>query len=144
MKVNVKEFNSAIINKNLFQVEFEFGELKSQENMILNELLTKVTEDYMEFNLQSINKIVQPLDILIGLKNNKTIGNVTIKMINKESEVLAIFKFKAFKVSEINNVIDFDLSEEDFNKSSEKTLSIRFNYDDILYSSSAKDSEKLT
>jgi hypothetical protein len=142
-KTQIEDFKSEI-HKNLFQVEFDFTELNEKERSILTNLVTKVTEDYLEFNLQSINNIVQPLDILIGLKNSKATGDVTIKMHNKENEVLAEFKFKTFKVTEINNLIDFDLSEEEFNKSSEKTLSIKFIYDDILYSSSSKESEKLT
>jgi len=142
-KTQIEDFK-AEIHKNLFEVEFEFNELSEKEKNILTNLVTKVTEDYFEFNLQSINNIVQPLDILIGLKNNKTTGDVTIKMHNKEGEVLAEFKFKTFKVIEINNLIDFDLSEEEFNKSSEKTLRIKFIYDDILYSSTTKEGEKLT
>jgi hypothetical protein len=142
-KTKIEDFKCEI-HKNLFEVEFDFNELSEKEKNILTDLVTKVTGEYLEFNLQSVNNIVQPLDILIRLKNNKVTGDVTIKMHNKESEVLAEFKFKKFKVTEINDLIDFDFSEETINKTSTKTLTIRFNYDDILYSNDSKEYEKLT
>ena len=97
----------------------------------------------MEFELMAIDKVVQPLDILIRLKNNKSTGDVLIKMKDKDEHILGVFKFKTLKVTEINNLIDFDFGVTDY-KDLEKTITINFIYDDILYSSDEKNYDKLS
>jgi hypothetical protein len=132
------------INKNLFKVEFDFEELTDIEKNILQDHVNKINDNSMEFELVLADRIVQPLDILIRLKNNKSTGDVLIRMLNKDDEILGIFKFKTFKVTEINDLIDFDYLEETTNKTSTKTLTIHFIYDDIFYSNDSKVYEKLT
>lgn len=131
------------INKNLFEVEFEFEELSKIEKQLLKDHINKVTNNMMEFELMSVDKVVQPLDILIKLKNNKSTGDVLIKMKDKDENILGIFKFKTLKVTEINNLIDFDFGEDDF-RNSQKILTINFTFDDILYSSDGKIYDKLS
>ena len=97
----------------------------------------------MEFEMMSVDKVVQPLDILIKLKSNKFSGDVLIKMKDKDETVLGTFKFKTLKVTEINNLIDFDFGVSDF-RDSQKVLTINFIFDDILYSSDGKNYEKLS
>jgi hypothetical protein len=143
MKKAYEDLTKENINKNLFDVEFEFKELTSIEKKLLSDYIIKVTDNIMEFELMSVEKIVQPLDILIKLKNNKIVGDVLIKMKDKDENILGIFKFKTLKVLEINNLIDFDFGESDI-RSIEKTLTINFVYDDILYSNDGKEYEKLT
>jgi hypothetical protein len=131
------------INKNLFEVDFEFKELSSIEKQLLKDHINKITNSMMEFELMSVDKIVQPLDILIKLKNNKSTGDVLIKMKDKEEHILGIFKFETLKVTEINNLIDFDFQSES-PKETQKILTINFLFDDILYSSDGKNYDKLT
>jgi len=141
-----KVYNDLIkenINKNLFDVDFEFDDLTKIEKQLLKDHINKVTDNMMEFELMSVEKIVQPLDILIKLKNNKSTGDVLIKMKDKDENILGIFKFKTLKVTEINNLIDFDFGVADL-RSSQKTLSINFIFDDILYSSDGKNYDKLS
>ena len=131
------------INKNLFDVDFEFDDLTKIEKQLLKDHINKVTDNMMEFELMAIEKVVQPLDILIRLKNNKSTGDVLIKMKDKDEHILGVFKFKTLKVTEINNLIDFDFGATDW-KENEKTLKINFIYDDILYSSDEKNYDKLS
>ena len=142
-KVAYENLTKENINKNLFDVDFEFEDLSVIEKQLLKDYINKINEKEMEFDLMSIDKVVQPLDVLIRLKNNKTTGDVLIKMKDKDDRVLGIFKFKTLKVTEISNLIDFDFNEADW-KSGQKTLTINFIYDDILYSSDGKEYEKLT
>lgn len=138
-----EELTKENINKNLFDVDFDFNDLNDIEKNILKDYIIKITDDTMEFDLISVEKVVQPLDILIKLKNNKLTGDVYVKMKDKDDNTLGIFKFKTLKVMEINNLIDFDFNESDI-RSSQKTLTINYIYDDILYSSDGKEYEKLT
>ena len=131
------------INKNLFDVDFEFDDLTKIEKQLLKDHINKVTDNMMEFELMSVEKVVQPLDILIKLKNNKSTGDVLIKMKDKDENILGTFKFKTLKVTEINNLIDFDFGIADL-RSNQKTLSINFIYDDILYSNDGKNYDKLS
>lgn len=143
MKKAYEDLTKENINKNLFDVDFEFKELSVIERKLLSDHIIKVTDNMMEFELMSVEKIVQPLDILIKLKNNKISGDILIKMKDKDENILGIFKFKTFKVTEINNLIDFDFTEPDM-RAAEKTLTINFIYDDILYSSDGEEYNKLT
>jgi len=143
MKKVYENLTKENINKNLFDVDFEFEDLTKIEKQLLKDLVQKITDDVMEFELMSVEKVAQPLDILIKLKNNKTTGDVIIKMKDKGDHTLGVFKFKTFKITEINNLIDFDFGEADW-KNCSKNLSIIFTYDDILYSADGKEYEKLT
>jgi len=127
------------INKNLFEVDFEFDELTNIEKQLLKDYINRLDENTMEFELVSVEKVVQPLDILIKLKNNKITGNVKINMIDKEGNVIGIVIFKTLKITEIKNLIDFDFNKSDKNDK----LVANFTYDDILYSNDGKDFEKL-
>ena len=142
-KVAYENLTKENINKNLFDVDFEFEDLSIIEKQLLKDYINKINEKEMQFDLMSIDKVVQPLDVLIRLKNNKATGDVLIRMKDKDDHTLGIFKFKTLKVTEINNLIDFDFNEADW-KSGQKTLTINFIYDDILYSSDGKEYEKLT
>ena len=143
MKKVYENLTKENINKNLFDVDFEFEELDNIEKQLLKDYINKITDKEMEFDLTSVNKVVQPLDILIKLKNNKSTGDVLVKMKDKDEHILGIFKFKTFKITDINNLIDFDFTDDGI-KSSQKSLTINFIYDDILYSSDGKEYEKLT
>ena len=131
------------INKKLFDVDFDFGDLSKIELQLLKDHINKITDNLMEFELMSVDKIIQPLDILIKLKNNKYTGDVLIKMKDKEDNILGIFKIKTLKFTEINNLIDFDFSTEEW-KDKQKILTINFTSDDILYSSDEKNYDKLS
>lgn len=131
------------INKNLFDVDFEFEDLTVIEKKLLKDHINKITENMMEFEMMSVDKVVQPLDILIKLKSNKFSGDVLIKMKDKDETILGTFKFKTLKVTEINNLIDFDFGVSDF-RDSQKVLTINFVFDDILYSSDGKNYDKLS
>lgn len=136
--------NKESINKKLFEVDFDYKELSKTEKEILKNCILKINENLMEFELLSIDKVVQPLDILIRLKNEKSTGDVTIKMHDKSETVLGIFIFKTLKFTEINNLIDFDFEADTYDKESNKNLTIHFTYDDILYSNDGKEYNKLT
>jgi len=127
------------INKNLFDVDFEFDGLSVIEKQLLKDYINKITDDMMVFELVSVDKIVQPLDILIKLKNNKIPGEVKIKMHDKDENVIGIVIFKTLKMTDIKNLIDFD-----FNNKTGNEITVNFSYDDILYSNDGKEFEKLT
>ena len=131
------------INKNLFEVDFQFAELSKTDKEILKNCILKINEDIMEFELLSIDKIIQPLDILIKLRSEKNSGDVKINMHDKDGRVLGILIFKTLKFTEINNLIDFDF-EADGYKDNKKNITTNFTYDDILYSSDGKEFNKLT
>jgi len=143
MKKVYEDLTKEKINKNLFDVDFQFEELTTIEKQLLKDYINKITDNMMEFELMAIDKVVQPLDILIRLKNNKSTGDVLIKMKDKDEHILGVFKFKTLKVTEINNLIDFDFGVTDY-KDLEKTITINFIYDDILYSSDEKNYDKLS
>lgn len=143
MKKVYENLTKENINKNLFDVDFEFEDLTNIEKKLLKDHINKITENMMEFEMVSVEKVVQPLDILIKLKTNKYSGDVLVKMKDKDETTLGIFKFKTLKVTEINNLIDFDFGEADF-KSSQRVLTINFVFDDILYSSDGKNYDKLS
>jgi len=143
MKKAYENLTKENINKNLFDVQFEYEDLSEIEKKLLSDHINKITDNMMEFELMSVEKIVQPLDILIKLKNNKSTGDVFVKMKDKDENILGVFKFKTLKVTEINNLIDFDFNEPDF-KNNQKTLQINFIFDDILYSSDGKNYDKLS
>ena len=81
----------------------------STEQLLKNHI-NKVNENSMEFELVSVDKVVQPLDVLIRLKNNKSTGDVLIKMVNKDDDTLGIFKFKTFKVIKSHVFVFFMLA----------------------------------
>jgi len=144
MKKVYENLTKENINKNLFDVDFEFEDLTKIEKQILQDHIIKITNEMMEFELMSVDKTVQPLDILIKLKNNKSTGNVIIKMKDKDEVVLGMFKIITLKITEISNLIDFDFNSYPDWKNKEKTLTTNFIYDDILYSNDGKEYEKLT
>lgn len=131
------------LNKSLFECDFEFADLTTKEKELLRQTLMKINETMMEFELFSLDKKVEPLEILIKLKNTKTTGDVKIKMHNKEGVVLGVVIFKTLKITEIKNLIDFDFNVTDYKESS-KNLVVEFIYDDILYTSDGKEFEKIT
>ena len=131
------------LDKTLFECDFEFTELSKKEKDVLRESIIKVNGNMMEFSLFYVDKKVEPLETLIRLKNNKSIGDVKIKMHDKSGTILGIVIFKTLKVIEIKNLIDFDFTEPDSYKA-EKSITIEFLYDDILYTSDGKDFEKIT
>jgi hypothetical protein len=135
--------NKENINKNLFEVDFDFTELSKTEKEILKNCILKINEEIMEFELLSIDKVIQPLDILIRLKNEKISGEVKIKMHDKDGRVLGVLIFKTLKFTEINNLIDFNF-EVDGYKDTRKNITTNFTFDDILYSSDGKEFNKLT
>lgn len=143
MKKVYENLTKENINKNLFDVDFEFEDLSDIEKKLLKDHINKITENMMEFEMMSVDKVVQPLDILIKLKTNKYSGDVLIKMRDKDDNTLGIFKFKTLKVTEINNLIDFDFGASDF-RDLQKVLTINFIFDDILYSSDGKNYDKLS
>ena len=143
MKKVYENLTKENINKSLFEVDFEFESLNNIEKQLLKDYINKITDNMMEFELMSVDKVVQPLDILIKLKNDKSTGDVLVKMKDKDDSILGIFKFKTLKVTDINNLIDFNFNEDNW-KNSQKTLTINFIYDDILYSSDGKEYSKLT
>lgn len=143
MKKVYENLTKENINKNLFDVDFEFEDLTDIEKKLLKDHINKITENMMEFEMMSVDKVVQPLDILIKLKTNKYSGDVLIKMRDKDEHTLGIFKFKTLKITEINNLIDFDFGASDF-RESQKVLTINFIFDDILYSSDGKNYDKLS
>ena len=143
MKKAYENLTKENINKNLFDVQFEYEDLSEIEKKLLSDHINKITDNMMEFELMSVEKVVQPLDILIKLKNNKSTGDVFVKMKDKDENILGVFKFKTLKVTEINNLIDFDFNEPDF-KNNQKTLQINFIFDNILYSSDGKNHDKLS
>jgi len=143
MKKVYEDLIKESINKKLFDVDFEFSDLSKIELQLLKDHINKITDNLMEFELMSVDKIIQPLDILIKLKNNKYTGDVLIKMKDKEDNILGVFKIKTLKFTEINNLIDFDFSTEDW-KDKQKILTINFTSDDILYSSDEKNYDKLS
>jgi len=130
------------LNRGLFECDFDFGDLVIQEKEILKESLIRINETMMEFELFSINKKIEPLQILIKLKNDKTTGDVKIKMLDKEQTVLGIVIFKTLKITEINKLIDFDFEKTDYKDV--KNITVKFSYDDILYTNDNKDFEKIT
>jgi hypothetical protein len=144
MKKVYEDLTKDKFDKSLFDIDFQFDELTDIEKKLLKDHMNKITDNIMEFDLVAVdNKIVQPLDILIKLKSNKSTGDVLIKMKDKEENVLGVFKFKTLKITEINNLIDFDFSATDF-KDKGKTITVNFSYDDILYSSDEKNYDKLS
>ena len=83
-KVAYENLTKENINKNLFDVDFEFEDLSIIEKQLLKDYINKINEKEMQFDLMSIDKVVQPLDVLIRLKNNKATGDVLIRMKDKE------------------------------------------------------------
>ena len=75
MKKVYEELTKENINKNLFDVDFEFEEISKIEKQLLKDHIIKITDDKMEFELMSVEKVAQPLDILIKLKNSSTPTN---------------------------------------------------------------------
>ena len=67
MKKVYEELTKENINKNLFDVDFEFEEISKIEKQLLKDHIIKITDDKMEFELMSVEKVAQPLDILIKL-----------------------------------------------------------------------------
>ena len=126
------------LNKNLFECDFEFSDLTQTEKDIIRETLIKIDESRMEFELVSLNKRIEPLEILIKLKNQKTTGDVKVKIHDKDGLVLAVVIFKTLKITDIKNLVDFDIKE------SGKTIIVEFIYDDILYTSNGEEFEKIT
>lgn len=130
------------LNKSLFECDFEF-DISPKEKELLRETLVKINDSMMEFDLVSLDKKIQPLETLIKLKNDKTTGDVKIKMHDKDGAVLGIVIFKTLKITEIKNLIDFDFNATDYREST-KNLVVEFIYDDILYTNDGKDFRKIT
>jgi len=144
MKKSYESLIKENINKNLFDVDFEFDNLTVNEKKLLQDYINKITDSMMEFELVSVEKVIQPLAILIKLKNNKLTGDVFIKMKDKDENILGVFKFEKLKITEINNLIDFDFQSSSTPKSTDKTITVNFVFDDILYSSDGKKYDKLS
>lgn len=130
------------INKNLFECDFEFEELTKKERELLRETLNRLNEDSMEFDLLAYEKGIEPLEILLKLKNNKTTGDVKLSIHDKEGKILGIVIFKTLKFTEINHLIDFDFSVSYPDQG--KTITVKYVCDDTLYTSDNKEFEKIT
>lgn len=131
------------INKNLFECEFDFEELTKTEKDICRETLVRINEDVMEFDLLAFEKKIEPLEILLKLKNNKTTGEVRVKIHDKDHKILGFVIFRTLKFIEISNLIDFDSSVTTY-PANGKSITVKFLCDDIFYTSDNKDFEKIT
>lgn len=126
--------NTETITNNSFDVFFSFPDLSKTENEILNETFISLKENQMEFELISVDKKIQPLDTLIKLKSNNSIGECIIKVKNK-TDALVDLNIQDFKVSEIIGLLDFHSQNDD-----DKTVKIHFESSGVLYKT--KDTEE--
>lgn len=121
------------IHNNLFDIDFEsFKELKEIDYEILKENFKKIDKNFIKFDLQEINKKVQPLELILSLISNKSIGTLVINLHNKDSIILGKLIFKDFIFLKIEDFIDFDFDNSDKNKE----LKIYYSYKQLVYVSS--------
>jgi len=132
------------VNKNLFEVDFEFDDLSKNEKNILKETIIKINENSFSFDLFLVDKLIQPLDILVKLYTNKITGDVRINMHDKDGVIFGTILFKTLKIMKINNLIDFDYESIGSYKETKKDINVEVIYDDILYSNNNIDFDKLT
>jgi hypothetical protein len=128
------------ITKNNFDLEFiGFKGTSKIEYDILNRCFLGIKDNIIKFKLIQINKKIQPLEILVKLKNNIIIGQLILNVKDEEETNVGKIKFKNLKFTEINNLIDFNYTEE--NK--ESYIDVKIEHDGIIYESRKGKEEKI-
>jgi hypothetical protein len=92
-----------------------------------------IKETTLSFELLEIDGKVQPLDIIVKLKNNHSRGNITIMMTNKDAADLGTILFEGVEFTDIQNLINFDVNTDTYNKESAKDITVNINHDNIYY-----------
>lgn len=92
-----------------------------------------IKDNTINFNLLEMGGKIEPLDVILKLKSNHSIGNITIKMTNKDEEDLGVILFEGVEFKEIQNLIDFDINTETYNKESSKDITVNIIHDTVYY-----------
>jgi hypothetical protein len=121
------------IYKSFFQVKFDFKDLELKESQYLERCFMNIKETTLSFELLEIDGKVQPLDIIVKLKNNHSRGNITIMMTNKDAADLGTILFEGVEFTDIQNLINFDVNTDTYNKESAKDITVNINHDNIYY-----------
>ncbi len=134
-KVDFYEYNDN------FDIEFsDFKGTKEIEYEILMSTFTEINENVLVFDLIESNKKIEPLELIIKFISNKTIGDVTINLLDKEQTILGKIKFNKILFTKINGLIDFAFNRE--NK--DKEIKVHYECNDISYIGKSGKEEKLS
>jgi len=129
-----------MIAKNNFDLEFSgFKGTTKGEYDILNRCFLSIKENVIKFKLIQINKKIQPLEILVRFKNNVTIGTLILTVKDEEDTNVGKIKFKNLKITQINDLIDFDYDEE----YKESFINVNIEHDGIIYETRTGKEEKI-
>ena len=133
------EFNEGIY-KNLFDVTFStLKGLKESEYSLLKETFKEMDKESITFDLIEMHEKIQPLEIMVKLISNKTVGNLIIDLRNKDGLVLGKISFKNFMFKKIEDLIDFNFNSENKNKD----LKVLYEYDEIIYTGKSGKEDKI-
>jgi len=123
------ELNNSIF-ENRFDISFSsFKGLRETEYNLLKDTFQKIDNDYIIFDMNEIDKKVQPLEIIIKTISNKLLGILDISLLNTDNDIIGVIHFKNFKFKKIDNLIKFDFTTENKNKK----LKVSYECDEILY-----------
>ena len=130
----------ATITRNDFDIDFSgFKGSTRTDYEILDKCFLSIKNDIIKFELVQISKKIQPLDILAKLKNNVITGHLTLSVKDENKNDVGKIKFKNLKIVEINDLIDFDLTEE----KKDSFISVKIEHDGISYETKSGKEEKI-
>ena len=134
-------FDDITAYNDAFDIEFEnFKGTKETEYNILTETFSKINEDVLVFDLIESNKKIEPLELIVKFISNRTVGDITVKLVDKDNAVLGKIKFNKLLFTKINGLIDFAFNRE--NK--DKSIKVSYECNDITYIGKSGKEEKLS
>ncbi len=124
-----------------FDLEFSnFKGTKESEYELLKDTFVKIDEKSLVFDLIESKQKIEPLELIIKFIANKTIGDITIQMTNKEGTVLGKIKFNKISFTKINGLIDFAFDRE----TKDKEIIVSYECTDITYIGKSGKEEKIS
>lgn len=136
--MNFDDLNTSYSNQ--FEIKFsDFKGTKEAEYTLLETTFFKINESSLKFDLIESNQKIEPLEIIIKLISNKTVGDIILALHNNEGLVLGKIKFNKILFTKINGLIDFAFNRE----SKDKSITVSYECSDITYIGKNGKEEKL-
>ncbi len=124
------------IYNNLISANFKFDNI---DNKFLNETFIEIKRDYISFELQEVNKKIEPLEIIVRLISDKVVGDLIIDMYNKDGIILGKIRINKLVFKRIDDLLDFSIYND-----IQKNRKVFYECDDIVYISKDGEENKIS
>lgn len=99
MKLNTSVKEMDPLRKTTFEVCFISDQLKPEENMLLQEMVLRMSQHDITFNVNVIKNKIEPINILSRFIADKTIDlTIELNLHNTQGDVIGKFEYKGVRL----------------------------------------------